>query len=138
MQICRLCECKPAVFDAKLNDDMLTDCLRRVLDIYDSHSDASSELMDSIFALHFIHGSEGILRLISLHFHKGYLLLPMLILLISSSPAFIILVSTNLHSVLRHWRSFLPTVLEIMQNYSGSSRHFLHLWHAPLLSICQQ
>ena len=73
MQICRLCECKPAVFDAKLNDDMLTDCLRRVLDIYDSHSDASSELMDSIFALHFIHGSEGILRLISLHFHKGYI-----------------------------------------------------------------
>jgi hypothetical protein len=79
MQIYRLCECKPAVFDAKLNDDMLTDCLRRVLDIYDSHSDESSELMDSIFALHCIHGSEGILRLVSLHFHKGYLFLAMLI-----------------------------------------------------------
>jgi SAC3/GANP family len=71
IKIYRLCECKPAVFDAKLNDDMLTDCLRRVLDIYDSHSNTSSELMDSIFALHFIHGSEGILRLISLHSYKG-------------------------------------------------------------------
>lgn len=51
---------------------MLNDCLRRVLDIYDSHSDAPSDLMDSIFALHFIHGSEGILRLISLHSLKRY------------------------------------------------------------------
>ncbi|CAB3360790.1 Hypothetical predicted protein [Cloeon dipterum] len=62
----RLCELKVSQFDPKLNNDMLIDCVRRVLDTYDyGFTSRNQLLLESIFALHDINRTEGVVRLLS-------------------------------------------------------------------------
>ncbi|XP_059490238.1 SAC3 domain-containing protein 1 isoform X1 [Neocloeon triangulifer] len=63
----RLCDQQTSKFDPKLNNDLLIDCLRRALDLYDFGCVSKNrDLIESIFALHDIHRGEGQLRLVSL------------------------------------------------------------------------